>query len=247
MCVSLTRIPAFAFSLLIACLILLAGCVKFGELSYTRPSNIEPGKFNALYNSRYPEVFPISVAPVSMEVSVAASADSTTYLFCPFPCPLPLIPWIPGIVSSWIDPPEYEPDSKLWIEFWLIPKNGQFSFDPGKVTVQTSDEKQFVAAGLEGPGILHERQVNQQSDIAPLSHFCSLPLDLGSSSIFGQVPDHEVIIAKPICLRLAFRISVTPAIPYLLKIDGISIDGGRVSVPPIQFQRASRKEIWRIF
>ncbi len=233
--------PRFNSCFLIVCLILLESCMEFGRLDYTRPSNLEAGNFTAWYNVKYPEIFPIS-----LQVSVAPNADSTTYLFCPFPCPFPVIPWIPGIASSWFYSSDYEPEQRLWIEFCLIPNNGQVSFDPHKVTVQTSDEKKFVPAGLEGPAILEEQKANQPSDIPHLSHACSLPLHLGSTGIFGHVPDHEIITAKPICIRLGFRVSVTPATSYLLRIEGLSIDGKPVSVSPTQFQRVSRKQIWRI-
>src|SRR5262245_11470484 len=231
----------FHFSFLLLCLSLLAGCMEWGRLDYTRPSTLEAGDYNAWYNVKHPEVF--SVTP---QLSVATNADSTTYLFCPFPCPLPIIPWIPGIISSWFYSNEYEPEQRLWIELWLIPKDVQITFDVHKVIVQTSDSQQFLPAGLDGPAILQEQKTNPNLNIPQLSHRCSLPLQLGTTGIRGHIPDREIDTGKPICIRLAFPLSVTPARSYSLQIDGISEGGVPISIPPINFERVSRKQIWRI-
>jgi hypothetical protein len=222
------------------CLLLSEGCIEFGRLDYTRPSALQGDDYNPWYNFKHPEVF--SVTP---HVSVSTNADSTTYLFCPFPCPLPLIPWIPGIISSWFYSHDYEPEQRLWIELWFMPDDIQITFDVHKVIVQTSDEKQYSPAGLEGPAILQERQANQNKNVLYVSHSCSLPLQLGNNYVRGHIPDHEIDTTNPICIRLAFPVSVTPATSYLLRIDGISEGGVPLSIPPIKFDRVSRKQIWR--
>ena len=188
--------------------------MEFGRLDYTRPITAGTNSAEPIHNFQYPEVFPVPVAAPNLELAVAPRADSTTYLFCPFPCPLPLIPWLPGIIDSWLRPTDYEPDQPLWLEFWIIPTGGEVSIDTRKITLRTFEGKELAPAGQEGPSILVAREADRQSSVSNSSHSCSLLPRLGSQGLRGQVSEREIIIAKPACLRLAFRLSAVPQQDY---------------------------------
>lgn len=230
---------------MLACL--FEGCMEFGRLDYTRPVTAGTNSAGPIHNFQYPEVFAVPVVALNLELAVAPRADSTTYLFCPFPCPLPLIPWLPGIIDSWLSPTDYEPDQPLWLEFWIIPTGGEVSIDTRKITLRTFEGKELAPAGQEGPSILIARESDRQSSMSNFSHSCSLPLHLGSQGLRGQVSEREIIIAKPACLRLAFRLSAVPSMSYFLQINGFRREGVPITMSPIQFERTTRKALWRLF
>ena len=221
--------------------------MEFGRLDYTRPIIAGTNSAEPIHNFQYPEVFPVPVEAPNLELAVAPRADSTTYLFCLFPCPFPLIPWIPGIIDSWLRPADYEPDQPLWLEFWIVPTGGEISIDTRKITLRTFEGKEIAPAGQEGPSILVARETDRQSSLSNSSHSCSLLLSLGSQGLRGQVSAREIIIAKPACLRLAFRLSTVPSMSYFLQVDGLSREGVPITMSPIQFERTTRKAIWRVF
>ena len=221
--------------------------MEFGRLDYTRPITAGTNSAEPIHNFQYPEVFPVPVAAPNLELAVAPRADSTTYLFCPFPCPLPLIPWLPGIIDSWLRPTDYEPDQPLWLEFWIIPTGGGGSIYTRKITLRTFEGKELAPAGQEGPSILVAREADRQSSVSNSSHSCSLLPRLGSQGLRGQVSEREIIIAKPACLRLAFRLSAVPSMSYFLQVDGLSREGVPITMSPIQFERTTRKALWRLF
>ncbi len=242
--ISPTRTLSFACIVLMGCF--LEGCMEFGRLDYTRPSTVKTESSETIHNYKYPEIFPLALKRTNLELAVASSAESTTYLFCPFPCSAPLIPWIPGILHSWLRATNYEPDPPLWIELWIVPHGGQISIDTRRVTLRTSDGNELIPTGQEGPGSLLDRQNDHQSGLSNSSHSCSLALHVGSNGIFGQVSEHEIIITKPVCLRLGFRLSAVPTMPFFLQIDGLSKEGERIPISAIQFERTTRKALWRI-
>jgi hypothetical protein len=206
-------------------------------LDYTRPVTAGTNSAEPIHNFQYPEVFPVPVEAPNLELAVAPRADSTTYLFCPFPCPLPLIPWLPGIIDSWLRPTDYEPDQPLWLEFWIIPTGGEVSIDTRKITLRTFEGKELAPAGQEGPSILVARESDRQSSMSNSSHSCSLLLRLGSQGLRGQVSEREIIIAKPACLRLAFRLSAVPSMSYFLQ----SMDSAGKEFP-LRCLRSNSKE-----
>jgi len=216
----------------------MSGCLHLGRLDYSRPSNINTGTASMYESYRYPEVFTLDVGRSDLDIAVAGSSDPKTYLFSPFPIPIPLIPWPQGIVEALFEPPDYEV-SRLGIELWIIPKSGDIHFDPRKVTVHRSDGKQFSPISQDGPGLLHETQSNR------LPLLCALNLVLGQNDVLGHVAERELIITKPICLRLGFRTSAVPAEPYVLVIDGLTKDGEVVTLPSLEFQKASQIRFWR--
>jgi hypothetical protein len=242
---SCVRALSFSSLVLLACF--FEGCMEFGRLDYTRPVTAGTNSAESIHSFRYPEVFPVPVEAPNLELAVAPSADSTTYLFCPFPCPLPLIPWLPGIIDSWLRPTDYEPDQPLWLEFWIIPTGGEISLDARKVILRTFEGKELTSAGQEGPSILVARETDRQTSLSNSSHSCSLLLRLGSQDLRGKVSEREIIITKPACLRLAFRLSAVPSRSYFLQVGGLSREGVPIRMAPIQFERTTRKALWRLF
>lgn len=205
-----------------------AGCSQFGRLDYTRPSTVQPNDdYIPIYRDEYPELSFIPLERSDLEMAVAASADQTVFLVSPLPIPIPLLPWLPGIVKS-----DWEV-SQLSIQFWLISKQRNISFDPRGISILTSEGKRLSAARQEGPILL------EKGNRPDIPYVCRL-----SSTFFGAVRQQEFVITEPVCMSLGFRINAVPVGGYRLLIEGIRKDGESVVLPPVEFKQSSRMHVW---
>lgn len=135
----------------------------------------------------------------------------------------PLVPIFP----IW----ESQTKAQFWLLMTLSPENGEISFDPKHVVLETEKGDTFLAAGFSGP-LLVADAIRDKSDLdTQLLNANSLNVSLSPFSISAEVFVGVMFDTK----------TLDPGQPFTVVLKGLERQGLPLEVPQLKFKNERRR------
>jgi hypothetical protein len=121
--------------------------------------------------------------------------------------------------------------NRFWFQISLSPNNGEITFDPSLVTLETEAGDTFFAAGFNGPLRLSDVIQNQTDTREKLLDAKSLNVSVSSFRI-----------AVEVLVGLMFETkTINPDQHFRLVLRGLERGGDPIQVPPLEFNKERRR------
>lgn len=129
---------------------------------------------------------------------------------------------------------ESEAADRFWFQIYLLPRNGEVTFDPRRIVLETERGDTFRAAGFTGP--LFYADINENnSDTAGKTL-------LDEKSLNTSV--NAVSISAEALVGVMFETrTIDPDQHFTLVITGLEKGGQPIEVPPLKFNRLRMRHL----
>jgi hypothetical protein len=135
-------------------------------------------------------------------------------------------PFIP-IIPIW----HSEAKNSFWLLISLLSQNGEITFDPRRVVLETERGDTFLAAGFKGPLHLADIIQNNSDPRKKLLDEKSLNISVSPFSISEEVLVGVMFETK----------TIDPDQHFTLVLKGIERGGHPIEVPPLKFNKERRR------
>lgn len=129
---------------------------------------------------------------------------------------------------------ESEAADRFWVQIYLLPRNGEVTFDPRRIVLETERGDTFLAAGFTGP-LLYADINENNSDTAGKTLLDEKNLNTSVSAVSISA---EALVGVMFETR-----TIDPDQHFTLVITGLEKGGQPIEVPSLKFNRLRMRHL----